>query len=74
MVLYAADKRSAAKAASFVPWCLPPHCWDGVYDEEIPSLSFADTESSGENARICMSNSFAFGGCNTSLILGRGNA
>jgi 3-oxoacyl-[acyl-carrier-protein] synthase-1 len=73
MVLYAADEWPVAKDASSVPPRLPPHCWDGVYDEEIPALSFAGTESSGENARICMSNSFAFGGCNTSLILGRSN-
>jgi 3-oxoacyl-[acyl-carrier-protein] synthase-1 len=73
MVLDAAGERSAAKAASSVPPGLPPHCWDGVYDGDIPALAFAGPESSGERARICMSNSFAFGGCNTSLILGRGN-
>jgi 3-oxoacyl-[acyl-carrier-protein] synthase-1 len=51
---------------------LPLHCWDGVCDEELPPLRFAGP---GHRAspRICMSNSFAFGGCNVSLLLGRGN-
>ncbi len=48
---------------------LPPHVWDGVTDEKIPLLNFV---KSGENAKIdfCMSNTFAFGGCNVSLIIG----
>jgi 3-oxoacyl-[acyl-carrier-protein] synthase-1 len=47
---------------------LPVHCWDGVTDEEIPVSPAAET---GQKApSICMSNSFAFGGCNVSLILG----
>jgi len=49
---------------------LPVHCWDGVKSEGI---SFLPVESNNINApSICMSNSFAFGGCNVSLILGRG--
>jgi 3-oxoacyl-[acyl-carrier-protein] synthase-1 len=47
---------------------LPVHCWDGVRDEEIPLLPI--TEAAGKTSAICMSNSFAFGGCNVSLILG----
>jgi 3-oxoacyl-[acyl-carrier-protein] synthase-1 len=55
----------------------PVHCWDGVPDEELPPLRFvgkgdaASKEDGTHKLRICMSNSFAFGGCNTSLILGR---
>ena len=46
---------------------LPVHCWDGVKDEELPFTPSV----SGKNApSICMSNSFAFGGCNVSLIMG----
>jgi len=49
---------------------LPVHCWDGVKDECIP---FLPVESNNKNtASICMSNNFAFGGCNVSLIFGRG--
>jgi len=47
---------------------LPVHCWDGVKDEEIPF--FPVDGSRMENPAICMSNSFGFGGCNVSLILG----
>jgi len=53
---------------------LPVHCWDGVKDEEISGYERL-VSLNGENAQkkpsICMSNSFAFGGCNVSLILGR---
>jgi 3-oxoacyl-[acyl-carrier-protein] synthase-1 len=48
---------------------IPVHCWDGVRDEEVP---FIPSSGSGhETPSTCMSNSFAFGGCNVSLILGR---
>ena len=47
---------------------LPLHCWDGVKDEEVP---FVPCAGSLKTPSICMSNSFAFGGCNVSLILGR---
>ena len=47
---------------------LPVHCWDGAVDEEVP---FVPYDGSGQKTpSICMSNSFAFGGCNVSLILG----
>jgi 3-oxoacyl-[acyl-carrier-protein] synthase-1 len=49
---------------------LPAHCWDGQLDEEIPRLNFVAPNTSAKQ-KICMSNSFAFGGCNTSLIIGR---
>jgi len=53
---------------------LPVHCWDGVTDEEIQGLE-SSLISIGENRKetpdVCMSNSFAFGGCNVSIILGR---
>jgi 3-oxoacyl-[acyl-carrier-protein] synthase-1 len=49
---------------------LPAHCWDGQLDEKIPRLNFV-TPNTSAKPRICMSNSFAFGGCNTSLIIGR---
>ena len=46
---------------------LPVHCWDGAADEEI---SFLPAGREHKPPSICMSNSFAFGGCNVSLILG----
>jgi len=48
---------------------LPVHCWDGVRDEEIPVFPVGGDGQ--KTPSICMSNSFAFGGCNVSLILGR---
>ena len=53
---------------------LPAHCWDGVIDEEIQGLESQISligKNCMETPAICMSNSFAFGGCNVSLILGR---
>ena len=50
---------------------LPVHCWDGVIDEEARFCP-AGPEHDGSPS-ICMTNSFAFGGCNVSLILGRHN-
>jgi 3-oxoacyl-[acyl-carrier-protein] synthase-1 len=49
---------------------VPIHCWDGVADAELPGLRFAGTGATVTAIRACMSNSFAFGGCNTSVILG----
>lgn len=50
---------------------LPPHVWDGETDTTLPRL---DTVTTGrcfaQRRRIAMSNSFAFGGNNLSLILG----
>ncbi|HVJ42882.1 MAG TPA: beta-ketoacyl-[acyl-carrier-protein] synthase family protein [Dongiaceae bacterium] len=52
---------------------LPPHIWDGEADPAIPALRLVSqgmTAAAGKNAML--SNSFAFGGSNLSLILGRG--
>lgn len=50
---------------------LPPHVWDGERDPALPAL---DVVSRGQcfapGRRYAMSNSFAFGGNNVSLILG----
>ena len=49
---------------------LPPQIWDGVQDPLDPSLPLV---SQGQSAEVnyLMSNSFAFGGSNASLILAR---
>lgn len=51
---------------------LPPHIWDGQPDPELPALKWvtpADRLTSIA-PRYLMSNSFAFGGNNVSLIIG----
>lgn len=52
---------------------LPPHWWDGVPDPALPPLNpVAPGQSLGRPLDYVLSNSFAFGGSNASLILGRG--
>ncbi len=51
---------------------MPPHCWDGYEDPELPRLQFTGGhERIDLNRPFCMSNTYAFGGANVSLILGR---
>ncbi|WP_278446249.1 beta-ketoacyl-[acyl-carrier-protein] synthase family protein [Stutzerimonas kunmingensis] len=51
---------------------LPPHRWDGEPDPELPALQLVTpgTRMNPTRPRRMMSNSFAFGGNNISLILG----
>jgi 3-oxoacyl-[acyl-carrier-protein] synthase-1 len=51
---------------------LPPHVWDGEADPALPSLrqTRAGDRFARGAARVCMSNSFAFGGSNACLVLG----
>ncbi|CAI8822381.1 beta-ketoacyl-[acyl-carrier-protein] synthase family protein [Pseudomonas donghuensis] len=51
---------------------LPPHVWDGVDDPQLPALNLVDASQRlpAQGPRRLMSNSFAFGGNNVSLILG----
>jgi len=51
---------------------LPPHLWDGMMDPALPPLTIAEKNLSlGHPLRWALSNSFAFGGANATLILGR---
>ena len=51
---------------------LPPHCWDGARDPALPSLNLV-TPGYRLNRPVqwALSNSFAFGGSNAALVLGR---
>ena len=53
---------------------VPPHLWDGVADPAIPPLALvpARTRLAVEPRRAMLSNSFAFGGSNVAVVLGRG--
>jgi 3-oxoacyl-[acyl-carrier-protein] synthase I len=51
---------------------LPAHLWDGMPDPDLPTLNVAEPGSSlGYPLRWVLSNSFAFGGANATLVLGR---
>jgi 3-oxoacyl-[acyl-carrier-protein] synthase I len=51
---------------------LPPHLWDGAADPALPPLNIAEAGMSlGHPLRCAVSNSFAFGGANASLVLAR---
>lgn len=54
---------------------LPPHVWDGAADPELTALPFTRVGDRlpARGVRRLMSNSFAFGGNNASLILADGN-
>jgi 3-oxoacyl-[acyl-carrier-protein] synthase-1 len=50
---------------------LPPHLWDGEADPELTRLGLVTLENHNLNPlQYCLSNSFAFGGNNVSLLLG----
>jgi len=51
---------------------LPPHLWDGVADPALPALNLvAPGAALGRPLRRVLSSSFAFGGSNAALLLGR---
>jgi 3-oxoacyl-[acyl-carrier-protein] synthase I len=53
---------------------LPPHLWDGVPDPEIPPLNLVEPSTflADRERSAMLSNSFAFGGSNVAIVLGRG--
>lgn len=51
---------------------LPKHRWDGEADPALPPLDLVENTRRLGAEQYAMSNSFAFGGSNASLILGRG--
>lgn len=51
---------------------LPPHLWDGVQDPTLPILNVVTPGMKlGRPVQWALSNSFAFGGSNATLLLGR---
>lgn len=51
---------------------LPPHLWDGAADPALPALNLVPTGAAlGRPLRRVVSSSFAFGGSNAVLLLGR---
>ncbi len=51
---------------------MPPHLWDGHLDRDLPELDLVPKGGRrGTDRPVLMSNSFAFGGNNCSVIIGR---
>lgn len=51
---------------------LPPHLWDGAADPALPALNLVRPGGAlGRPVRHVLSTSFAFGGANAALLLGR---
>jgi 3-oxoacyl-[acyl-carrier-protein] synthase-1 len=50
---------------------LPAHLYDGIPDPELPALNLVKPGETAPGLRYCISNSFAFGGCNVSLVIGK---
>ena len=49
-----------------------PHCWDEVIDETIPKIALTSVGQHNVNGfKACLSNSFAFGGNNVSILIGK---
>ena len=53
---------------------LPVHLFDGVVDPKLPPIHLVKPGETAVKLKYCMSNSFAFGGCNVSLIVENGLA
>jgi 3-oxoacyl-[acyl-carrier-protein] synthase I len=49
----------------------PPHVWDGQRDPELPDLALVARNDRNGRIDRCLSNSFAFGGNNATVIIGR---
>jgi 3-oxoacyl-[acyl-carrier-protein] synthase-1 len=50
---------------------LPPHRWDAVPDPMLPPLHLVGPSERATQLRHIMSSSFAFGGSNAVVVLGR---
>jgi len=55
-------------------YLLPAHLFDGVVDSNLPPVHLVQPLETAKKLKYCMSNSFAFGGCNVSLIVENGLA
>ena len=52
---------------------LYPNIYDGEYDTNLPKINIVDINQKYPECKICMCNSFGFGGTNAIMILGKSN-
>lgn len=64
-ICYAAINESQVKGTVK----LPAQIWDGEQDPELPEINIVKSGTEGR-VNICLSNSFAFGGANATLVIG----
>jgi len=50
---------------------LPPHVWDGEHDPQLPRIALADGLNQYSQSRYMMSCSYAFGGNNAVILVGK---
>ena len=50
---------------------LYPHIYDGEYDDSLPKVKLISQTSKFSKCKICMNNSFGFGGTNVIMIMGK---
>lgn len=50
---------------------LYPHVYDEEYDSELPKINLAEKNKKYPKCKICMCNSFGFGGTNAIMIIGK---
>lgn len=50
---------------------LPVQLWDGAGDDSAPGLDISGPGRRLEKLEVCMSNSYAFGGSNVSVVIGK---
>lgn len=66
-VCYAAIMKNSGKKNAV----LPVQAWDEKEDDTIPRLRFVDRNSVYNLPKVCMTNTFAFGGLNASMIIAK---
>ena len=52
---------------------LYPNVYDGEYDDTLPKINLVNSNQIYPKCKICMCNSFGFGGTNAIMILGKSN-
>lgn len=52
---------------------LPIHIWDEEQEDNMMRMNFVSKSTPKQKLKRCMSNSYAFGGCNVSLIIEKEN-